>query len=99
MNARNTEQTTDQKTNPKQQSNFWKPIWISAAQETGCILREHRINYPIDNSRPLAPILKKETPEIFKFSYFIKNNYNITILPKPIFRSVLTTSESLTKKK
>jgi len=40
-----------------------KTNWSSVAKGNSCILRDHKINYKDDNSRPLVPTLKKEIPD------------------------------------
>ena len=69
---RNTERTAEHMANPTERSTFWRATWYPAVQEIICIWRERKNKYHICNSRPLVPILKKETPEPLKFSYFFR---------------------------
>jgi hypothetical protein len=66
-----------------------KKNWFSAAKGISCILRDHKINYKVNNSRQIVPILKKENPpEPVKCSYFLKTHFNIILPPTLIFFKV-----------
>jgi len=77
---------------------FLKANYPSAAQEISCVLRDHKINLKVDNSRQIVPILKKENPDSVQIFLFLKTYFNIILPRTHIFRRGLNPLASPTKK-
>ena len=84
--------------NPKEQSPFWKPVGHQMLKEIPVLYGTTKLITKMTTAGHLSLLSKRKTETPFKFSYFLKTHFNITLPPTHIFRSRIIPSDWLIKK-